>query len=112
MVVSISGPGKIPYIRQVSTSDLVLPAPLARITNVAYETGSQTAVVTYYNRDSQNAITIGIRDLYNNSYTVPTAFGPQDNQQTLYLSGLSNGVYVIALMVNNEIVDTYKLIKL
>ena len=112
VVVSISGPGKIPYIRQVSTSDLVLPAPLARITNVAYETGSQTAVVTYYNRDSQNAITIGIRDLYNNSYTVPTAFGPQDNQQTLYLSGLSNGVYVIALMVNNEIVDTYKLIKL
>ena len=112
VVVSISGPGKIPYIRQVSTSDLVLPTPLARITNVAYETGSQTAVVTYYNRDSQNAITIGIRDLYNNSYTVPTAFGPQDNQQTLYLSGLSNGVYVIALTVNNEIVDTYKLIKL
>lgn len=89
-----------------------MPTPLARITNVAYETGSQTAVVTYYNRDSQNAITIGIKDLYNNSYIVPTAFGPQDNQQTLYLSGLSNGVYVIALMVNNEIVDTYKLIKL
>lgn len=111
IIISISGPGKIPYIQNVSASDFILAKPDAYITNVTYNTGDQTAVVTYYKKENQKAVSVGIRDLNNNIYVVPTSFGPRDNQQTLNSSELANGIYVITLMIDNEIKDTYKLIK-
>jgi len=58
-----------------------------------------------------NRIDRTVTDINNTSHTPLTAIGPGTNQRTLYLNNAPNGICVISMMVDGDVVDTYKLLK-
>ena len=52
-----------------------------------------------------------VTDINNTNHTPLTAIGPGTNQRTLYLNNAPNGICVISMMVDGDVVDTYKLLK-
>ena len=52
-----------------------------------------------------------VTDINNTSHTPLTAIGLGTNQRTLYLNNAPNGICVISMMVDGDVVDTYKLLK-
>ena len=58
-----------------------------------------------------NRIDRTVTDINNTSHTPLTAIGSGTNQRTLYLNNALNGICVISMMVDGEVVDTYKLLK-
>ena len=58
-----------------------------------------------------NRIDRTVTDINNTSHTPLTAIGSGTNQRTMYLNNAPNGICVISMMVDGEVVDTYKLLK-
>ncbi len=58
-----------------------------------------------------NRINRTVTDINNTSHTPLTAIGSGTNQRTLYLNNAPTGICVISMMVDGEVVDTYKLLK-
>ena len=58
-----------------------------------------------------NRIDRTVIDINNTSHTPLTAICPGTNQRTLNLNNVPNGICVISMMVDGDVVDTYKLLK-
>ena len=108
--VIVSGPNKIPY-REIVTGATEHPLLKGRITSVTYDRSTQTAVVSYTLNNSKDIPSFTVTDINNASHTPLIAIGPGTNQRTLYLDSVPTGLCVISMLINGEVVSTYKLLK-
>ncbi len=108
--VIISGPNKIPY-REIVTGSTEQPLLKGRINSVTYDRSTQTAVVSYALNNSGDFPSFTVTDINNTSHTPLIAIGPGTNQRTLYLDSVPTGLCVISMLINGEVVSTYKLLK-
>ncbi len=107
MEVIVSAANRIPY-HEIVTRHLPLSVPKGTITNVTYNSSAQTAVVTYTINVLGGAPSFIVTNYSNMTYNVPIAIGPGENQQTLYLSNVPDDAFLITLLVNGEVANTYK----
>ncbi len=109
--IIVSGPNKVPFIKTMigSSNNPVITPPKGSITDVTYDSSTQTAVVTY---SSTKTPTFEVYDFNNNQYIVNTEPILGAKKVRLYLNEVPSGLCVIAMMINGEKVDTYKFTKL
>ena len=107
--IVVTGHNKVPY-REIFCGSTPIPISKGKIKSVVYDRTTQKATVTY-TLNASGHVSFAVTDLNNNAIQATIEITEQENKQIIHLTNAPTGICVISMMVDGEVVDTYKLLK-
>ncbi len=107
--IVVTGHNKVPY-RELFCGSTPIQISKGKIKSVVYDRTTQKATVTY-TLNTSGHVSFAVTDFNNNTIQATIEITGQENTQIIHLTNAPNGICVISMMVEGEVVDTYKLLK-
>ena len=107
--IVVTGHNKVPY-REIFCGSTPIQISKGKIKSVVYDRTTQKATVTYA-LNASGHVSFAVTDLNNNAIQATIEITEQENKQIIHLTNAPTGICVISMMVDGEVVDTYKLLK-
>ena len=107
--IVVTGHNKVPY-REIFCGRTPIQFSKGKIKSVVYDRTTQKATVTY-SLNTSGHVSFAVTDLNNNAIQTTIEITEQENKQIIHLASAPIGICVISMMVDGEVVDTYKLLK-
>ena len=109
MEIVVTGHNKVPY-REIFCGRTPIQFSKGKIKSVVYDRTTQKATDTY-SLNTSGHVSFAVTDLNNNAIQTTIEITEQENKQIIHLASAPIGICVISMMVDGEVVDTYKLLK-